>query len=187
MIVVHECGHTFAAWMMGDWHATFVIQRRAVLPSGNVDTCTGCNLYNSASMGALANAFVNMAGVGATAVATWAAIAFLRFRPGWLRPPRWLLVEVAVVCWLGDMVWQVVQALPLGVPQNEPVGWGVGYTDFSAAGSFFARATGWPRPVAEAMGLAGVAVYSVVTAVAGLYAWRSVGTQGEQLAALSPL
>lgn len=161
MIVVHEIGHTLAAWAVGDRHAYFVLYSRVVEPNGAVDTCIGCNLYNSAKVGAAANAFVSLAGVAATAIVTWAAILLLwRGRP---RLPRWFLVEVALLCWFGDALWQVVQALPLGVPAREPVGWGVGYTDFSAAGSFYAQATGWPRALVEGLGLTGMAVYSLVT------------------------
>lgn len=164
MIVIHEAGHTLAAWAVGDWHAYFVVYRRVVEPSGAVDTCIGCNLYNSAKVGALANVFVCLAGVGATAIVTWAAVLLLwRGRP---RLPRWLLVEVALLCWFGDALWQVVQALPLGVPAREPVGWGLGYTDLSAAGSFYAQATGWPRGLVEGLGLTGMAVYSLVTLAA---------------------
>jgi hypothetical protein len=50
--------------------------------TGSVDTCIGCNPYNSAAMRPLANTFVNMAGVGATALGTWAAILGLARRHG---------------------------------------------------------------------------------------------------------
>jgi hypothetical protein len=172
MIICHECGHTVAAWLMGNWHAYFLPYQRVVSASGNVNTCIGCNLYNSAAMGPLANTFVNMAGVGATGLASWAAIVALAQKNGrwWL--PSWVLIEVSLICWLGDAVWQVVQAIPLGVPRSEPVGWGIGYTDFSAAGSFFAQATGWPRPLIEDLGIAAIVAYSVITVGALGLAWR---------------
>jgi hypothetical protein len=168
MIVVHEIGHTLGAWVMGDGHAYFIVYRRAVAPNGSVDTCVGCNMYDSAHMGPLANTFVSLAGVGATAALTWVAILLLRADRSPL--PRWLLVEVALICWLGDAIWQVVQALPLGVPAREPVGVGLGYTDFSAAGSFFAQATGWSRGLVEALGLGAAAIYVAVT-LAAVVAW----------------
>jgi hypothetical protein len=46
-----------------------------------------------------------------TVLLTVAAVAALawRGRPGWL--PRWLLAEVIVICYGGDLVWQFVQAV----------------------------------------------------------------------------
>ena len=165
MIIWHEIGHTVVAWLMGDWRATFVLYRRTAS-----STCIGCNLYDSQRLGPLANVAVNLGGVLFTAMLTWLAILLLHAQGSWRTLPRWLLVELAVIPWAGDLVWQVVQSLLLGVPPAEPVGWGIGYTDFSAAGSFFAQATGWPRPLVEVIGIGCAVAYSLLTVVAFLRA-----------------
>ena len=81
---------------------------------------------------------VSLGGVLFTALLTVAALAP---SAGWL--PRWLLAEVIVICYGGDLVWQFVQAVQLPVPAREPVGWGRGYVDLNAATSFGSQATGW--------------------------------------------
>lgn len=158
MVVIHESGHTVMAWLMGDWGAYFVLYRNSP-----TDQCIGCNMYNSAAISPLANTVVNLGGVLFTALLTWGAIFFLARRTPGRFPPRWLLAEVAAIAFVGDLVWQVVQALPLGIPLREPIGSGLGYTDFSAAGSFFAQATGWPRSLVETLGIVAVSIYAVIT------------------------
>ncbi|MGO9501791.1 MAG: hypothetical protein ACLPUO_09475 [Streptosporangiaceae bacterium] len=84
-----------------------------------------------------------------------------------------LLLEIVVICYLGDLVWQIVQALQqLPVPAREPVGRGLGYTDFGAAVSFCSEATGWSHGLLAAVGLTIAAVYSAALAAAVWWAWR---------------
>ena len=93
-----------------------------------------------------------------------------RRRPRWV--PRWLLAEVIFICFIGDLVWQFVQAIgQLPVPAREPVGWGLGYTDFDAATSFGSQATGWSHPIVAAIGFAAAALYTIALAVAVRWAW----------------
>jgi hypothetical protein len=99
MVVAHEVGHTVVARVLGDGRATFVLYSH---------DCIGCNLYDSARLSPWGNVAVSLGGVLFTALLTVAAVAMLawRGRPGWL--PRWLLAEVMVICYGGDMVWQFV-------------------------------------------------------------------------------
>lgn len=60
-----------------------------------------------------------------------------------------------VICYAGDSVWQIVQALQqLPVPAREPVGWGAGYTDLVAAVSFCSQATGRSHGTVASIGAA---------------------------------
>jgi hypothetical protein len=86
--------------------------------------------------------------------------------------PRWLLAEVIVICYGGDLVWQLVQAVQLPVPAREPVGWGLGYTDLNAATSFGSQATGWSHGVVAAIGFGAAALYTVAMVAAARWAWR---------------
>jgi hypothetical protein len=129
--------------------------------------CIGCNLYDSARLTPWGNVAVSLGGVLFTALLTVAAVLVLawRGRPAWL--PRWLLAEVIVICYGGDLVWQFVQAVQqLPVPAREPLGWGLGYTDLSAATSFGSQATGWSHETVAAIGVTAAALYTVALAVA---------------------
>jgi hypothetical protein len=151
MIIVHEVGHTVVARMLGDGRATFTLYS---------SHCIGCNLYDSQRLSPLANVAVSLGGVLFTGLVTVAALgtACSRRRPSWL--PRWLLIELAAVCFVGDFLWQIVQAALLPVPVREPVGWGLGYTDLNAAVSFFSQATGWSHAAAAALGIALAVLYT---------------------------
>lgn len=161
MILVHEVGHTVVARLLGDSRATFILYS---------SHCIGCNLYDSQRLSPLENAAVSLGGVLATAVVTVAAIGILcwRRRPSWL--PRWLLFEVAGVCFAADFLWQIIQAALLPVPAHEPVGWGLGYTDLNAAVSFFSQATGSSHAAAAAIG---VVVGVLYTAGVALLVYRA--------------
>jgi hypothetical protein len=150
MIIVHEVGHTVLARVLGDGRATFTLYS---------SHCIGCNLYDSQRLSPMANVAVSLGGVLFTGLATVAALgaACWRRRPSWL--PRWLLIELAAVCFVGDFLWQIVQAALLPVPVREPVGWGLGYTDLNAAVSFFSQATGWSHPAAAGLGVALAVLY----------------------------
>jgi len=163
MVVTHEVGHTVVARLLGDPRATFVLYSR---------NCIGCNLYDSARLTPWGNVAVSLGGVLFTALLTVAAVAALawRGRPGWL--PRWLLAEVIVICYGGDLVWQLVQAGQLPVPAREPVGWGLGYTDLNAATSFGSQATGWSHGVVAAIGFGAAALYTVAMVAAARWACR---------------
>ncbi len=117
MIIVREVGHTAVARMLGDGRATFILYS---------SHCIGCNLYDSQRLSPLANVAVSLGGVLFTGLVTVAALgtACSRWRPSWL--PRWLLIELAAVCFVGDFRWQIVQAALLPVPAREPVGWDSG-------------------------------------------------------------
>ena len=94
---------------------------------------------------------VSVGGVAFTMLLTVAAVAVLGWgrRPRWV--PRWLLLEG----FGGDLVWQFVQAIQqLPVPEREPLGHVLGYTDFSAATSFGSQATGWSHDAVAAAVLA---------------------------------
>jgi hypothetical protein len=174
MVVTHEVGHTVVARLLGDSRATFVLYGR---------NCIGCNRYDSARLTPWGNVAVSLGGVLFTALLTVAAVAALagRGRPGWL--PRWLLAEVIVICYGGDLVWQVVQAVQLPVPAREPVGWGLGYTDLNAATSFGSQATGWNHAVVAAIGLGAAALYTVAMVAAARWAGRrGVPAGGPELA-----
>jgi hypothetical protein len=155
MIIVHEVGHTVVARVLGDGRATFTLYS---------SHCIGCNLYDSQRLSPMANVAVSLGGVLFTGLVTVAALGTLCWsrRPSWL--PRWLLIEVAAVCFVGDFLWQIVQAALLPVPAREPVGWGLGYTDLNAAVSFFSQATGWSHAVAAGIGIAAGVLYTVAVA-----------------------
>jgi hypothetical protein len=155
MIIVHEVGHTLVARALGDGRATFTLYS---------SHCIGCNLYDSQRLSPMANVAVSLGGVLFTGLATVAALGTLcwRRRPSWL--PRWLLIELAGVCFIGDFLWQIVQAALLPVPVREPVGWGLGYTDLNAAVSFFSQATGWSHAAAAGLGIALAMLYSAAVA-----------------------
>jgi hypothetical protein len=164
MIITHEVGHTVVARLLGDRRATFLLY-------GN--SCIGCNLYDSRRLTPWGNVAVSLGGVLFTALLTVAAVAVLgsRRRPRWV--PRWLLIEVILICYGGDLVWQFVQAVEqLPVPAREPLGYGLGYTDLSAATSFAAQATGWGHGPVAAVGFAAAAVYTAALAAAARRAWR---------------
>jgi hypothetical protein len=152
MIIVHEVGHTVVARALGDGRATFTIYS---------SHCIGCNLYDSQRLSPLANVAVSLGGVLFTALVTVAALVILgwRRRPSWL--PRWLLLEVAAICFVGDFLWQIIQAAQLPVPAREPVGWGLGYTDLNAAVSFFSQATGLSHAAAASIGIVLGVLYTI--------------------------
>jgi hypothetical protein len=155
MIIVHEVGHTVVARVLGDGRATFTLYS---------SHCIGCNLYDSQRFSPMANVAVSLGGVLFTGLATVMALgtACWRRRPSWL--PRWLLIELAAVCFVGDFLWQIVQAALLPVPVREPVGWGLGYTDLNAAVSFFSQATGWSHAAAAGLGIALAVLYTAAVA-----------------------
>ena len=158
MVITHEVGHTVVARLLGDTRARFLLYGHG---------CIGCNLYDSARLTPWGNVAVSLGGVLFTALLTVAAVLVLawRGRPAWL--PRWLLAEVIVICYGGDLVWQFVQAVQqLPVPAREPLGWGLGYTDLSAATSFGSQATGWSHETVAAIGVTAAALYTVALAVA---------------------
>ena len=163
MIIVHEVGHSVVARVLGDGRATFILY------SGH---CIGCNLYDSQRLSPMANVAVSLGGVLFTALATVAALGALCWsrRPPWL--PRWLLIEVAAVCFVGDFLWQIAQAARLPVPAREPVGWGLGYTDLNAAVSFFSQATGWSHAAAAAIGITLAMLYTAAVAALAYQARR---------------
>jgi hypothetical protein len=168
MIIVHEVGHTVVARLLGDGRATFTLYS---------SHCIGCNLYDSQRLGPLANAAVSLGGVLFTGLLTVGALGVLgwRRRPSWL--PSWLLVEVAAISFVGDFLWQIIQAAQLPVPAREPVGWGLGYTDLNAAVSFFSEGTGWSHAAATSIGIAAGALYMTAVAVLAGRARRSVARQ----------
>jgi hypothetical protein len=155
MIIVHEVGHTVVARVLGDGRATFTLYS---------SHCIGCNLYDSQRLSPMANVAVSLGGVLFTGLVTLAALGAACWprRPSWL--PRWLLIEVAAVCFVGDFLWQIVQAALLPVPAREPVGWGLGYTDLNAAVSFFSQATGWNHAAAAGIGIAAGVLYTAAVA-----------------------
>jgi hypothetical protein len=164
MVLTHEIGHTVMARLLGDGRATFRIYG---------DGCVGCNLYDSQRLTPGGNVAVSLAGVWATMIATIVAVAALawRRRPRWV--PWWLLAEVIVICFAGDLVWQFVQAVQqLPVPAREPVGWALNYTDFDAATSFGSQATGWSHQTVAAIGFTVAALYTIALVVAVTLAWR---------------
>ena len=55
---------------------------------------------------------MSLGGVLFTALLGGLAVAALAWRRGQRRWVRWLLVEIVVICYAGDLVWQIVQALP---------------------------------------------------------------------------
>ncbi len=165
MIVWHEIGHTLVAWALGDRTATFVVYQRTATGS-----CFGCNFYHSELLSPAANAAVNLGGVAATALAGLLATLVM----GWHRRPRllprWLLLEVVLLTWAGDLLFQILQAATAPIPAREPVGWGVGYVDLAAAVSFASQASGWPHVVFVIAGAAIAVSWSVVL---GWLTWRS--------------
>jgi len=163
MIICHEVGHTLVAWAMGDHGAYFIIYERT--PQ---DSCIGCNLYNSKLLSPIANVAVSLGGVLATAFVGLAAALTVGWarRPRWI--PRWLLIEIVTITWLGDLVWQWVQALmQLPIPVREPVGLDLGYTDFIAAVSFASQATSWPHWLFVFLGF-------LISGLWSFFLWRCV-------------
>jgi hypothetical protein len=164
MVLTHEIGHTVVARLLGDGRATFRIYGHG---------CIGCNLYDSQRLTSWGNVAVSLGGVWGTMLLTIAAVVVLawRGRPRWV--PRWLLAEVIVICFAGDLVWQFVQAVQqLPVPAREPVGWGLGYTDFDAATSFGSQATGLSHQAVAVIGFSAAALYTIALAIAVKWAWR---------------
>ncbi len=163
MVLTHEIGHTVVARLLGDGRATFRIYGPG---------CIGCNLYDSQRLSPWGNVAVSLGGVWGTMLLTIVAVAVLacRGRPRWV--PRWLLAEVIVVCFAGDLVWQFVQAVQLPVPAREPVGWGLGYTDLNAATSFGSQATGWSHQAVAVIGFSAAALYTIALAIAVRWAWQ---------------
>ncbi len=114
MIIVHEAGHTLVSRLLGDSCATFVVYGHS---------CFGCNLYDSQRMTPVQNVAVNLGGVLFTMLLRAASLLVL----AWRRRPRWLLAEVAIICFAGDLIWQFVQALQsLPVPAREPANYRAG-------------------------------------------------------------
>ncbi|GEM_PF-5949427 len=68
-------------------------------------------------------------------------------------------------------MWQVVQALPFGVPRSEPVGWGDRVHGLLGSQIVLLTGDGWPRPLVEDPGTAaitaGLARRAVNTALVG--------------------
>jgi hypothetical protein len=172
MIIVHEVGHTVVARLLGDGRATFTLYS---------SHCIGCNLYDSQRLSPLGNVAVSLGGVLFTGLLTVGALGVLswRRRPSWL--PRSLLVELAAICFVGDFIWQIIEAAQLPVPAREPVGWGLGYTDLNAAVSFFSEATGWSHATAASIGIAAGVLYTTAVAVLAGRARRSVARQTSSL------
>jgi hypothetical protein len=168
MILTHELGHTLVARLLGDGRATFTLYGPG---------CIGCNRYDSQRLSPWGNVAVSLAGVFATMLLTIVAVAVLaaRRRPRWL--PRWLLAEVIVLCFGGDLVWQVIQAVQLPVPARERQGWGLGYVDLNAATSFGSQATGWSHQTLAVIGVGAAALYSLALAVAVRWAWRRAASR----------
>jgi Peptidase M50B-like len=170
MVLTHEIGHTAVARLLGDGRATFRIYGH---------DCVGCNLYDSQRLTPWGNVAVSLGGVWGTMLLTIVAVAVLawRGRPRWV--PRWLLAEIIVICFGGDLVWQFVQAVQqLPVPAREPVGWGLGYTDLDAATSFGSQATGWSHQTIAVIGFSAAALYTITLAIAVRWAWRRASCAG---------
>ncbi len=164
MVLTHEIGHTVVARLLGDGRATFRLYGHG---------CTGCNLYDSQRLTRWGNVAVSLGGVWGTMLLTSAAVAVLAWRGRPRRVPRWLLAEVIVICFGGDLVWQFVQAVQqLPVPARESVGWGLGYTDLDAATSFGAQATGWSHQSVAVLGFSAAAFYTIALAISVRWAWR---------------
>lgn len=174
MVITHEIGHTVVARVLGDDRATFLLYGH---------DCFGCNLYDSARLAPWGNVAVSLGGLLFTALLTIAAVLALGWhgRPRWL--PRWLLAEVIVICYGGDLVWQFVQAVQqLPVPDREPLGWGFGYTDLDAATSFGSQATGLSHQAVATIGVAGALLYTLLLAMALRAAWRRGTTAADSVA-----
>lgn len=164
MVVTHEIGHTVVARLLGDGRATFTVYSPG---------CIGCNLYDSQRLTPWGNVAVSLGGVWGTMLLSTVAVAVLAWRGRPRSVPRWLLAEVIVICFAGDLVWQFVQAVQqLPVPAREPVGWGLGYTDFDAATSFGSQATGWSHHTVAVIGFSTAALYTIALAIALRWAWR---------------
>lgn len=151
MIVWHECGHTVVAWLVGDPSARFHLVLHTARQS-----CIGCNRYDSAALDPVRNAVVNAAGVLATQLLAWGAVAAWpsRRRQGW---QRWLLAEILFVTVAGDLIFQVVQGFLAGVPAREPVGRLASYSDASAVVSFLSQASGRSHALVAGIALSLVA------------------------------
>lgn len=167
MIAWHEFGHTIAAWALGDHSATFLLHQRG--GSG----CFGCNLYHSDHLGPFANAAVSLSGVVATALAGLLASLVIGWcrRPRWL--PRWLLLEIVLFTWAGDLLFQIVQAAVGTIPVREPIGWGLGYVDFDAAVSFASQGTGWSHLAVAVVGVVAAFAWSALLGVLSWRAWQA--------------
>jgi hypothetical protein len=63
---------------------------------------------------------VSLGGVLFTALLGVAAIAVLAWRGRPRQVPRWLLLDVVLICYVGDFAWQIIQAQsgPLAGPQQ---------------------------------------------------------------------
>ncbi len=101
MVLTHEAGHTVVARLLGDGRATFRIYGH---------DCIGCNLDDSQRLSPWGNVAVSLGGLWDTMLLTVLGVIALawRRRPRWL--PRWLQLEVIVICFVGDFIWQFVQA-----------------------------------------------------------------------------
>ena len=106
MINIHEIGHTAAARLAGDPHASYSLYRR--YPDGQFD-CIGCNAYDPQRLSFWGKWWVVVAGVQATQMVALLSLIGLRSaRRGsvvWLWR-LWIAILVG-----GDAVWQTVQAV----------------------------------------------------------------------------
>ncbi|PRY35628.1 hypothetical protein [Umezawaea tangerina] len=136
---IHELGHTAAAWLAGDHHASYELH---CAPAG-----FGCNHFSPTGMSTAAKLAVTCGGVLVTQVITW-SLYFLRKRTGksWLTP----LTAVFAV----DPLLQFTQAALTPLPEHD-----LTKVDFTAAATLL----GWSQPFSLAVfvvcGLAYAAVW----------------------------
>ncbi|MBV9817934.1 MAG: hypothetical protein JOZ07_06235 [Solirubrobacterales bacterium] len=132
MINVHEIGHTVAARLAGDPHASYALYE--TYPSGRLQ-CLGCNHYDAARLSFWGRFLVSVAGVLATQLVALAALMLAALSGR--RPSLAALVLVFVVFVLGDAVYQTLQAL------TAPVATQTGLTNVDFADALFLLREHW--------------------------------------------
>jgi hypothetical protein len=170
MVNFHEIGHTLVARAVGDPSAHYVL-----VQATKTSSCLGCNLYDSASLGDVANIVVNFGGVLFTQLLCWTAIVLMAVGNRRIFP-SWVLWTVIVITWLGDLVFQLVQGLTAAVPASLPRGPNMSYTDFTAIAWFARHATGISADTWKLILLFGILAYSAVLAAAAVISARRRAT-----------
>jgi hypothetical protein len=106
MINIHEIGHTAAARLAGDPHASYSLYRR--YPDGQFD-CIGCNAYNPRLLSFWGKWWVVVAGVQATQMV--ALLSLFGLRSARRSPVVWFWRLWIAILVGGDALWQTVQAV----------------------------------------------------------------------------
>jgi hypothetical protein len=135
---IHELGHTIAAWLAGDHHASYQLH------CGSEGF--GCNHFSAAGMNIFEKAMVTLGGPLITQIFTW-SLFVLRRRAG----RRWRLILTPLVAVFAvDLFLQFAQAAFTPLPVYDLTN-----VDFTA----LATLLGWSQPFSLAVFIGGALAY----------------------------